>query len=99
MQVIRANHLHGKKEDNKESLRKHQEERRGKNIIKIGDQTECPECRTTSRVVWMSQDGKTAGIQCPASHSLAEYAKSGFALSANSSRKTSRKMVFITEIK
>ncbi len=32
MQVLRANHLHGKKEDNKEDFHEHQEERGAKNI-------------------------------------------------------------------
>ncbi|MGB9925461.1 MAG: hypothetical protein ACPLIG_02210 [Candidatus Bathyarchaeales archaeon] len=29
---------------------------------------EMPQCARMGRIVWVSHDGKTAGIQCPASH-------------------------------
>ncbi|HII85218.1 TPA: hypothetical protein HA273_01255 [Candidatus Bathyarchaeota archaeon] len=65
----------------------------------IGDQAECPQCKRSSRVVWISKDGKTAGIQCPASHSLADYPDSKLGQFTRTSTKTSKRMVFITETK
>lgn len=37
-------------------------------MTKVGDHIKCPECEATGRVVWVSQDKKTMGVQCPASH-------------------------------
>jgi hypothetical protein len=98
MQVISANHLHPKKEIRKEDFCKQQEEGGDKNIIKVGDQTECPECKRSSRIVWVSKDGKTAGIRCPASHSLTNRPESRLGSVTRPQPKTSRNMVFITKI-
>jgi len=68
MQIIRATHLYGKKEIGKENVRGQQEEGGNKEIINVGDRTKCPQCDKIGRVVWISQDGKTAGIQCAAIH-------------------------------
>ena len=99
MQIIRANHLHVEKEIWKENLRRQQEEGGGKNIISVGDHAKCPECHRIGRVVWVSEDGKTEGIQCPASHRLTNRPSSRFGTFARPQSKNSRNMVFITEIK
>jgi hypothetical protein len=99
MQIIRANHLHVEKESWKEILCRQQKEGGNKNIINVGDHADCPECHRIGRVVWVSKDGKTEGIQCPASHRLTNRPNSRFGAVARPRSKTSRNMVFITEIK
>jgi len=91
--------MHAEKENQQEILRRQQEKRGIKNITHIGDSTPCPGCKRASRIVWISKDGKTAGIQCPASHSLADYSDSKLNPFTHSSGKTSKHMVFITDIK
>ncbi|MBT0159914.1 hypothetical protein G4O51_08010 [Candidatus Bathyarchaeota archaeon A05DMB-2] len=99
MQIIRANHLHIKKESWKEILRRQQEERGNKNIIKVGDCAEGPECSRMGRIVWISKDGKKAGIQYPASHRLTSRPASRLGIVEHPQSKTSKNMVFITENK
>jgi len=65
----------------------------------VGEHAECPECKRASRIVWVSKDGKTAGIQCPASHSLADHSDSKLTAFSHSASKTSKHVVFITKIK
>jgi hypothetical protein len=91
--------LHVKKEVWEEIFCRQQEEGGNKNIISVGDQAECPECNRIGRVVWVSKDGKTKGIQCPASHRLTNRPDSRFGTVARPQSKTNRNMVFITEIK
>ena len=99
MQIIRANHLHVKKESWKEILRRQQEEGGNKNIVSIGDHAECPQCNRMGHVVWVSKDGKTSGIQCSASHRLTNRPDSRFGTVERPQSKTNRNMVFITESK
>jgi hypothetical protein len=99
MQIIRANHLHVKKENWKETLRRQQEEGGNKNIVTLGDHTKCPQCDRIGRVVWISQDGKTAGIQCSASHRQMNRPDSRLGSNARPQSKTSKNMVFLMEIK
>jgi len=99
MQIICANHLHVKKENWKEILCRQQEEGGNENIAKIGDYAKCPECSRIGRVVWISKDGVSAGIQCPASHRLTSRPASRFGTIARPRSKNSRNMVFIMEIK
>jgi len=99
MQIIRANHLHVKEKIGKETFCRQQEEGGNKSIIIVGDHAECPQCHRMGRVVWVSKDGVTVGIQCPASHTLTNRPDSRFGTLARPQSKTSRKMVFITEIK
>jgi hypothetical protein len=99
MQIIRANHLHVKKESWKEILCRQQKEGGNKNIVKIGDHAECPECKRIGHVVWVSKDGKTAGIQCPASHRQTSRPASRLGTLKRPQSKTSKNMVFITENK
>jgi hypothetical protein len=91
--------LHVEKEIWKEIICGQQEEGGNKNIINVGDHAECPECNRMGQVVWVSKDGKTAGIQCPASHRLTNRPDSRFGTTARPQSKTSRHMVFMTEIK
>jgi hypothetical protein len=51
------------------------------------------------RVVWVSKDGKTAGIQCSANHRQASRPASKFGTVARPQSKNIKNMVFITEIK
>jgi len=70
MQIIRASKLYVEKEGRKENLHGQQKGRETKNIVSIGDHKKCPQRDRIVCVVWISQDGKTAEIQCPASHRL-----------------------------
>jgi hypothetical protein len=99
MQIIRANHLHVEKESWKENLCGQQKEGGTKNIIKIGGHTKCPRCTKIGRIVWVSQDGKTAGLQCPASHSMISRPVSKFGSTLRPQSKTGKNMVFLMEIK
>ncbi len=51
-----------------------------------------------SHVVWMSKDGKTAGIQCPASHSQMSRPSSLMGSKARPQSKAGRNMVFLVGI-
>ena len=99
MQIIRANHVHSKKESWKEILRRQQEEGGNKEIINVGDRTKCPQCDKIGRVVWISQDGKTAGIQCAAIHRQMNRPESRFGSNARPQSKANKNMVFLVEIK
>ena len=72
--------------------------RGNKNIIKVGEYAKCPECSRMGRVVWVSKDGVTAGIQCPANHRQTSRPASKFGTVSRPRSKNSRNMVFITEI-
>jgi hypothetical protein len=98
MQIVHTNQLHAAKEIRKENLHRQQEERGNKNIL-IGDQTKCPQCSKIGRVVWVSQNKKTAGIQCSASHSMTNRPDSKFGSTARPQSKTDRNMIFLMEIK
>ncbi len=63
--------------------------------VNIGDQAQCPECETIGRVVWVSQDRKTMGVQCRRSHG-ANTTDSRFGATAVSSTKTKKNVVFLT---
>jgi len=67
--------------------------------IKIGDHAKCPQCGRIGRVVWISQDGKQAGIQCPASHSQMSRGDSKFGSTARPQTRRGKNMVFLVEIK
>src|SRR4030042_1118973 len=99
MQIIRATHLYGTKEISKENFRGQQEEGGNKEIINVGDRTKCPQCDKIGRVVWISEDKKTAGIQCPASHHQMSRPDSRFGSNARPQSKANKNMVFLVEIK
>jgi len=90
--------MYFEKENQQEIFRCEQKERGIKNITQIGDSAPCPGCKRASRIVWISKDGKTAGIQCPASHSLTDSPDAKLRPFIHSSGKTSKHMVFITDI-
>jgi hypothetical protein len=99
MQIIRADYLHVKKEIWKEIVRGQQEEGGKQNIVKVGDHTKCPQCDKIGRIVWISEDKKTAGIQCPASHHQMNRPNSRFGSNARPQSKANKNMVFLVEIK
>jgi len=99
MQIICANHLYVQKESWKEALRRQQEEGGNKSIVHLGDHVVCPECSRMGHVVWVSRDGKAAGIQCPASHRLTNRPDSRLGAAERPQSKNSKNMVFITENK
>jgi hypothetical protein len=67
-------------------------------VTKLGDHVQCPECSKMSRIVWISADKKRAGIQCTASHHLTNRQASKYGTSARPQSKSSRNMVFITDV-
>ena len=68
-------------------------------MVHVGDTAKCPECNRVDHVVWISEDGKKAGIQCPASHRQATRPNSRLGSLDRPKSKASRNMVFITEIR
>ncbi len=56
------------KENKNEGSLKEQAAKQVQPFVKVGDRIKCPECDSIGRVVWVSQDKKTMGVQCPASH-------------------------------
>jgi hypothetical protein len=69
-------------------------------MANIGDFVKCPQCGRIGRVIWISLDGKRAGIQCPASHSqMSRRPDSKFGSSARPLTKPRKNMVFLIEIK
>jgi ribosomal protein L44E len=99
MQIIRATHLYSKKEIGKENICRQQEEGGDKEITNVGDRAKCPQCDKIGRVVWISQDGKTAGIQCAAIHRQMNRPESKFGSNSRPQSKANKNMVFLVEIK
>jgi len=64
-------------------------------MVNVGDQMKCPECETIGRVIWISQDKKTMGVQCHASHREASRPESKFDGTVFSSTKTKKNVVFL----
>jgi len=67
-------------------------------MIKIGESVRCPQCHELGRVVWVSQDGKRAGIQCPGRHSQISRGHSKFGSNVRPQTKPEKNMVFLMEI-
>jgi len=67
-------------------------------MLKIGDNVRCPQCHEIARVVWVSQDGKRAGIRCPGHHSQMSRGHSKFGSTARPRTKPEKNMVFLMEI-
>jgi ribosomal protein L44E len=59
----------------------------------------CPQCARMGRIVWVSQDGKTVGIKCSASHRQMSRPGSKLGSNARPQSKADRNMVFLLEIK
>ncbi len=66
--------------------------------VKIGDEMKCPECETMAKVVWISQDKKTMGVKCHASHREVCRPKSKFGATKVPSTKTKRNIVFLMPV-
>ncbi len=67
-------------------------------FVNVGDQKKCPECQTVGRVVWVSQDKKRMGVQCPASHREPIKPISKFGANAVPSTRNRRNAVFLTAV-
>ncbi len=61
----------------------------------VGDSRKCPECESIGRVVWISGDKKTMGVQCHASHRDVRRADTKFGATVVSSGKTRKNVVFL----
>jgi hypothetical protein len=86
------------KEEKTEYYRKKQTETQGSQLsVNIGDPVKCPECKTMARVIWVSQDKKTMGVQCHASHREADKPGSKFKSTVHST-KTRRNVVFLLPV-
>jgi hypothetical protein len=66
--------------------------------VKVGDSSKCPECTTMGRVVWVSGDKKTMGVQCPASHSETSKSKFKFSTTAVKPTKNRKNVVYLTPV-
>jgi hypothetical protein len=67
-------------------------------VIKVGDQIKCPECETLGRVVWVSEDKKTMGVKCLASHREVGRPQAKYGARVIASTKTRKNVVFLTAI-
>jgi hypothetical protein len=66
--------------------------------VSVGDQMKCPECETLGRVVWVSQDKKTMGVKCHASHREMSRPQSKYGARVVPSTKTRKNVVFLTAV-
>jgi len=67
-------------------------------MTKKGEYVKCPRCNGQARVVWVSQDGKTAAIKCMGYHSHSEIGPSTKGGSYYKPKKKAAKgMVFLIE--
>ncbi|MFQ6068835.1 MAG: hypothetical protein ACE5KD_04740 [Candidatus Bathyarchaeia archaeon] len=66
-------------------------------LVEIGDHLKCPQCSRVSHVIWVSQDGKMAGIRCSGYHSQLSHGFPNFTSTA-SPRKPQKNIVFLVEI-
>jgi hypothetical protein len=86
-------------EQNKpEVSRVDKEKKENKLQVNTGDQKKCPECSTMGRVVWISQDKKTMGVQCSSSHREAEKPQSRYGSKSVPSTKTKKNVVFLMAV-
>ena len=67
-------------------------------LVNVGDYTKCPECEATGRVVWVSEDKKTMGVRCPASH-RGHIHDSKYGATAITVTKARKNVVFLTPAK
>ena len=90
--------MHIQKENWKEVLCEQQEEGGNKSIITVGNHKKCPQCEKIGRVVWISQDKKTAGIQCTATHRQMSRPDSRLGSNARPKSKARKNMAFLVDI-
>ncbi len=87
------------KENKRESSCKEQAAKQGiQFMVNVGDPKQCPECRAIGRVVWVSEDKKKMGVQCPANHPAASRPESKFGATVITSTKTRKNVVFLTAV-
>jgi len=69
-------------------------------MTKIGDHVRCPECGGEAHVVWVSQDGKLAAINCTRHHGhISPPIKTrGKNYYNKTETKTKKGMVFLVEV-
>ena len=67
-------------------------------MIKIGEDFKCPKCDRMARIVWVSKDGKTAGVQCSSSHRQMNRSNSKLGSAARPQSKWGKNMVFLIDI-
>ena len=97
MQIIHTSSLYAEEENRKKNVHRQQKERRDKKIVNIGDQTKCPQCSRIGRVIWISQDGKQAGIRCMGHHNQLSRGISKYGSAARPQTKTQKNMVFLMD--
>lgn len=66
-------------------------------LVNLCDHVRCPQCGRVGRVVWISQDGKEAGIRCPGHHSQLSRGPSQLGSAARPETKSQKNMVFLME--
>jgi glutamine synthetase type III len=66
-------------------------------IVNLGDQLKCPQCSRIARVIWISHDGKQAGIRCSGHHNQMSRGVSKFGSVARPQSKTQKNMVFLVD--
>ena len=99
MLYIKSEELVQIEENKRERTRKEQAAKQKiQSEVNVGDQMKCPECETMGRVVWLSQDKKTMGVQCPASHGELKKPKSQYGATQVLSTKTRKNVVFLTAV-
>ena len=66
-------------------------------MVKVGQEMKCPECEQWGRVVWISEDRKKMGIECP-SHKIIRKPLSKFAIDKKITTEIKKNVVIITDI-
>lgn len=68
-------------------------------MTKKGEYVKCPKCGGKARIVWISQDGKTAAIKCMGYHSHIQIGPPTKVSSYYKTKtKTVKGMVFLIEV-
>ena len=66
-------------------------------MVKVGQEMKCPDCEQWGRVVWISEDRKKMGIECP-SHKIIRKPLSKFAIDKKITTEIKKNVVIITDI-
>jgi len=69
----------------------------GHKIVNIGDHTKCPQCSRIGRVIWISEDGKQAGVRCLGHHTQLSRGISRYGSVERPMTKTQKNMVFLMD--
>lgn len=66
------------------------------NMVRKGDNVQCPQCAGMGRVVWVSENGNVMGVKCSVAHCMESMTDSfGFSRPPSKSHKNS---VFLVNI-